>query len=56
MEGGFASLKQVFDWKVQVTPVEMHLNLPENLTLFLMMNIFSSSVLQGHRWSAVREH
>lgn len=55
MEGKFASLKQVFDCKVQVTPVEMHLNLSEHLTLFLTLNMFTS-VLQGHHWSAMREH
>lgn len=58
IKGESASLKQVSlsEQKVQVTPAEMHLALPGNLALFLLMNILTPSVLQGQGWSAKREH
>ena len=38
------ALEGFFLEKVRVTPVEMHLNLPGNLALFLMKNILTSFV------------
>lgn len=41
--------------EVRVTPVEMHLNLPGNLALYLVKNILTSFFLLGHGWSATRK-